>query len=554
MLDDKNLYFIPLGGSEQFGVNLNIYAYEGKFLAVDCGIGFADHRFPGIDIMLPDPVFLEDNRQDMVGLVVTHAHEDHVGAVHHLWPRLRCPIYCSEFTAAVLRRKLDESQECRDARITVINPGDVIDSGPFKLQFIHVAHSIPDTCALAIETRAGRVLHSGDWNLDPTPVVGKPTDEESLRMFGNKGVMAYVGDSTNAEVPGRAGSEKNVEEGLTKLFAEQKGRIAVTIFASNIGRIRSIARAANANNRRVALVGRSLHTMTGAAKNTGYLHDITAFLDEEEIDRYPDEELVLIVTGSQGEARAALSRIARGENRHIKFGRGDTVVFSSRAIPGNEADINVVKNNLVASGTTVITPLDTDHCIHVSGHPCRDEITAMYQWVRPKLVVPVHGERTQLEAQAGLAKSCQIENVIVPVNGSVIRLGPDEPGIVDHVPTGLLAVEQSRVISVDHVSIAQRRKLQFTGAVHVTLVMDERGALQADPQVTTIGLFDTEDPAEARLEDELLDEIEDIIADMAKGDRKEDHAVHEEVRIGVRRHIQNLLGMKPNTTVHIIRL
>ncbi len=553
-LDPKQMHFIPLGGSEQFGVNLNLYAYAGKWLAVDCGIGFADERFPGVDILLPDPAFLVERKNDLAGLVITHAHEDHVGAVHHIWPQLRCPIYCTEFTAAVLRRKLSEAPECRDAKIKIIEPGGSAELGPFKVHFIHVAHSIPDTAALAIETKAGTVLHSGDWNLDPTPVMNKPTDEESFREFGRKGILAYVGDSTNAEVPGRAGSELDVEEGLTKLFAECKGRIAITIFASNIGRIHSIAKAANANGRKVALVGRSLHTMSAAAFDTGYLKDIPHFIDEEDMDSLPPQKVVMIVTGSQGEPRAALARIARGENRDIKFSRGDTVIYSSRAIPGNETEINTVKNSLVASGAAVITPSDTKHCIHVSGHPCRDELASMYQWVRPALVVPVHGERTQLEAQANFARSCQIENVIVPVNGSVIRLGPDKPAVIDHIRTGLLAVEQNRVISTDHISIAERRKLQFTGAVHITIILDKHGELAADPQVTTIGLFDTENEEEAKLEDEILDEVEDIVSDMGRGDRKDNHALHEEIRIGVRRHIQNLLGMKPNTSVHIVRV
>lgn len=552
-LNPQDAYFVPLGGSEQFGVNLNLYAHGGKWLAVDCGIGFADHRFPGIDILLPDPEFIEQRREDLAGMIITHAHEDHIGAVAHLWPRLQCPVYCSEFTAAILRKKISEAPQSRQIKIKVVRAGESVDIGPFKVHFIHVAHSIPDTVALMIETAAGNILHSGDWNLDPHPVLAPQTDADAFRACGQKGIMAYVGDSTNADVPGRSGSEMDVQKGLADLFRECRGRIAITIFASNIGRVHSIAKAAKDAGRRVALIGRSLHTMTGAARDCGYLRDIPDFMSDDEIGYLPDNEQVLIVTGSQGEARAALARIARGENSNIGLRKGDTVIFSSRAIPGNELEINTVRNNIVASGATVVTPRDTKHIIHVSGHPCRDELADMYQWLRPGLVVPVHGERTQLEAQAEWARKCQIDNVIVPGNGMVIKLS-GTPEVVGHVPTGLLAVEPGRILAADHAAIADRRKLQFTGVVHVTLVMDRRGELMAEPHLTTTGLIDTDNEAELKVEEDLIIEIEDIIADMETHDRKDDHAVHEEVRIGVRRFVHMLMHIKPLTTVHVVRV
>lgn len=553
-LDPKQIYFIPLGGSEQFGVNFNLYAHDGKWLAVDCGMGFADEKFPGIDIVLPDPSFIEPYKNDLSALVITHAHEDHIGAVAHLWPRLKCPIYCTEFTASVLKRKLDEVTASREAIINILQAGESVNVGPFKLEFIQVSHSIPDTAALLIETKAGRVLHSGDWNLDPTPVLGTPTDEDALKRAGAKGILAYIGDSTNAEVPGRTGSEIEVEKGLAKLFAECKGRIGITIFASNIARVQSIVKAAKATDRRVALVGRSLHSMVGSAVDCGYLRDIPDFISDEEIGYLPEEKQVMIVTGSQGEARAALARIARGDHQDIVFGRGDTVIFSSRAIPGNEKEINTVRNNLSAAGVQVITPNDTMHTIHVSGHPCRDEIIDMINWVKPKVVVPVHGERIMLEAQAELARQCQVPHVIVPNNGSVICLGPATPEVIDHVETGLLAVEKTRIIDSNHASITERRKLQFSGTVHVTLVINARGDLIADPQVSTVGLIDEERLEEKKILRDLLGEIEDTLADMEREDLMDDHAVHEEVRIGVRRYIQVVLGMKPKTTVHVVRV
>lgn len=553
-LDNDSLYFLPLGGSGEFGVNFNLYASEGKWLIVDCGIGFADHRFPGVDILLPDVGFIEERKDKIAGLIITHAHEDHIGAVPHLWPRLKCPIYCSEFTAAVLRRKFTEYPDCRGAKIHIVNPGSEVKIGPFGVHFIHVAHSIPNTCALAIETKAGRILHSGDWNLDPTPVLDTPTDANSLQEWGRKGIMAYVGDSTNAEHAGRAGSESDVEQGLTSLFGECKGRIVITMFASNIGRLRSIAKAAQANGRKTALIGRSLHTMTGAARECGYLNDVPDFVEEEDLPTLPHHKTVLVVTGSQGEYRAALARMARAENRTVKLGRGDTVVFSSRAIPGNEVEINTVRNNLVASGATVVTPYDTPHKIHVSGHPYQGELADMYQWVKPATVVPVHGERTQLEAQASFARQCQIENVIVPQNGSVIKLGPGKPEIIDHIPTDILAVEPKRILSADHRAISERRKLQFTGTVHLTIILNERGDLESDPYLTTMGLIDPDNEKELAIEDDLLDEIEGILSDMDRRDRKDDHMVQEELRIGIRRHILHVLGLKPMATVHVVRM
>jgi ribonuclease J len=551
---EDEFYFIPLGGSEQFGVNLNLYGYKGKWLLVDCGIGFATNAFPGVDILLPDPKFIEQRAKDLVGLIVTHAHEDHIGAVPYLWHRLKCPIYTTPFSAEVMRRKADEAPQMKGAKIEVVETGTTIELGPFRTKFVHVSHSIPDACSLIVETDAGRIVHSADWNLDPRPVLGPVTDQDAFKKAGKEGVLAYIGDSTNAEVPGRAGSESDVEEGLVKLFAECKNRIAVTVFASNVARVQSIARAAKANGRNVVLVGRSLHNMVGSAYDRGLLKGIPQFVDEEEYGLIPKDNVVLIVTGSQGEYRAALARIARGEHSNVSLARGDTVVFSSRAIPGNETEINTVKNNLSASGINIVTPNDTKHCIHVSGHPCRGEIADMLQWTRPNTVIPVHGERTQLEAQAQLARECQIENVLVPRNGSVIRLAPGTPELVAHVETGMLAVEATRVVASDHPAIATRRKLQYTGAVHVTLVMDKRGHLVSDPQISTLGIIDEDNDKEAELLDNIMGEVEDIIEDMELSDLKDDHAVHEEIRIGVRRLLFLVMKVKPKTTVHVVRV
>lgn len=365
---DNELYFVPLGGSEQFGVNLNLYVSGGEFLLIDCGLGFADERFPGIDLLLPDPAFLEANQDKIKGLIITHAHEDHIGAVAYLWPRLGCPIYCTAFTASVLRKKLEE-RGLRGVPVHVVKPRKSEDIGDFAVEFVPVSHSIPDSCSVMIRTDQGNILHSGDWNLDPHPVVGQATDGKVFSALGKEKILAYIGDSTNAEVQGRSGSEEEVARGLAQEFKHHKGRIAVTIFSSNIGRIISVARAAQENGRKVAIVGRSLHRMIASARECGYLKGIADFIDEEEINTMPRNECVFVVTGSQGEYRAALARIARGEYNGIRLEKGDTVIFSSRAIPGNEREISAVKNNLSAGGVGVVTPRDTKHVIHVSGHP-----------------------------------------------------------------------------------------------------------------------------------------------------------------------------------------
>ncbi len=550
----NGLHFVPLGGSEEFGVNFNLYACDGKWMIFDCGLGFADHRYPNVDILLPDPTFIEGYREDLLGMVITHAHEDHIGAVAYLWPRLRCPIYCTKFTANVLRAKFDDFPNCKGAKIIEVQSGGAVKLGPFKCHFFGVTHSIPEAVATLIETSHGNVLHSGDWNLDPTPVIGKPADAAMFKNAGDAGVLAYVGDSTNALVPGRGGTERDVEIGLTKLFAECKGRIGATIFASNIGRVRSIAKAAQAVGRSVCVLGRSLHRMTSAARACGYLHDIPDFIPEGDLEYVPADQIVFILTGSQGEATAALARVSRGEWPSMKFGKGDTVIFSSRAIPGNETEINAVKNNLSAGGIAVVDPDTTQHKIHVSGHPYRDEIAEMLSWVRPQVVIPVHGERLMLDGHAALAKECGVEQTIIPNNGSVIRLAPGIPAVIDHVPTGLLAVEPQRVVKADHKGIIERRKLQYSGAAHVTVAIDKRGDLIMDPQLTLVGLVDGGVAGEYDIIKELQMEIEDTLADLQDDEIVDNARIEEDIRVAVRRMLHQAFGFKPKVSVHLLRV
>ncbi len=553
IFNEDGLFFIPLGGSEQFGVNLNVYVSNGDMLGVDCGIGFADEAFPGIDLLLPDPTFVEDHKDVLQGFIITHAHEDHIGAMAHIWKRLECPIYCSPFTARVLQKKFEE-RNIRKAKIEIVQPGDVIQIGSFKVHFVPVSHSVPDTCSLIIDTDHGKFVHSGDWNLDPAPVTGVPTDGEIFKAAGKKGVLAYIGDSTNSEVDGRSGSEADVAIGLEAEFKKCEGKIAVTTFSSNIGRVISIAKAAKACDRQVAVIGRSLHRMIGCAHDCGLMKGLPDFVSEGDIGLIPDNKLVVIVTGSQGEYRAALAKIARGDFKGFKLNKGDTVIFSARAIPGNETSINQVKNNLSGAGISIISPRDTKNIIHVSGHPCRDEIAEMLQWLRPSVIVPVHGERMQLDAHAAFARQCQVPQALVPSNGSVIRLAPGTPEIIDHVKTDILAVDQKRVINASHQSIIARRKLQYTGAVHISLALDARGELLGEPKFEMLGLIDVDFAGEKQIEDNLHNEILDLLDDMSDEDARDDHFVTEELRIGIRRFCDHALGIKPKTTVHVLRI
>ncbi len=544
------LYFVPLGGSEQFGVNLNLYVNNDEFLIVDCGLGFADERFPGIDLLLPDPALIEENMDKVKGMIITHAHEDHIGALSHLWDRFDCPVYTTPFTGAVLKRKLKEIG-VRDPDLNLIRAHETVQIGSFGVSFVPVSHSVPGSCSLMIRTDKGNTVHSGDWNLDPAPVVGLKTEAEHFRKLGDENVLAYVGDSTNATVEGSSGSEAEVAEGLAAEFKKCEGRIAVTIFSSNIGRIVSISEAAKQTGRHVAIFGRSLKRMVCAAQECGYLEEIDDFVSEDDIGYLPDEKTVLILTGSQGEYRSALARIARGDHKAVSLQKGDTVIFSARAIPGNERNINTVKNNLVASGINVITPQQSEHKIHVSGHPCRAEIEQMLQWLRPSCVIPVHGERLQLEAHAELAKQCQVKNAIVPSNGSVIRLAPGPVEIVDNVETGLLAVDQGRIIPASHHTIIARRKLQYSGAIHLSLVLNEDLELIGKMRMDVIGIGDggDQDKFEKRLKEEVLDILDDIAEDHTI--ELEEDIVAEELRICLRRYVINLLSIKPKTTVHV---
>ncbi|NBB83982.1 MAG: MBL fold metallo-hydrolase [Alphaproteobacteria bacterium] len=547
---DDALVFLPLGGTGEIGMNFYLYGVGGKWLIVDCGIAFGDETTPGIDVILPDPDFVENRREDVVGLVLTHAHEDHLGAIQYLWPRLGCPVYATPFTAAFLRLKLREVDFGNRVEIREVPLGGRIDLDPFDVEFVSMTHSIPEPNALAIRTRHGTVLHSGDWKLDPQPLIGGLADSDRLREIGEEGVLALVCDSTNVFEPGTSGSEADVRDGLTKVIAEQPNRVAVTCFATNVARIQSIAEAAYANGRHAALVGRSMWRIWEAAGKTGYLDPPEPFVSEHDAGFLPRDKVVLICTGSQGEPRAALSKLARDDHPQLVLEPDDTVVYSAREIPGNEKAIGRTQNQLAEMGVKVITPREA--FVHVSGHPHRDELIEMYQWLRPQIAVPMHGERRHLEEHARLARACQVPTALVPEDGMMIRLAPGRAEVDGHVPAGRLALDGKQLIDLHGDTMRARHRMIWNGTAVATLVVDRNGKLKGAPQVSLMGLEEGDLLDEAR---ELVSErIRDEVGRLSADRRVDDDQVREAARVAVRRAMKDFHGKRPTTEVHVVRL
>jgi len=547
--DGDGLYFVPLGGAGEIGMNLYLYGYAGKWLLIDLGITFADDSLPGIDVLVPDPAFIRDQRENIVGLVLTHAHEDHLGAVPYLWADLECPIYATPFTAAMLRSKLTEGGLLRRVPLHEVGSGVPFTVGPFDLHLVAITHSIPEAHAVVIRTPVGTVVHSGDWKLDPTPMVGPVTDSATLAALGDEGVAALVCDSTNAMVAGHSGSESEVRACLAELCGRFHNRIAITCFASNVARLESIGLAAAANGRSAALVGRSLWRVSETARVHGYLRAVPGFLTERDARQLPRDRVLMACTGSQGEARSALARIASGDHPHISLDRGDVVIFSSRVIPGNERALALVQNRLVRRGIEVLT--SDDEPVHVSGHPARDELAQMYRWLRPRLAVPIHGETRHLMANAQLAEECQVPQTLVPHNGTVLRLAPD-PAQVATVPVGRLAVDGKRLVGVDAGSVRSRRRMVDEGAVVVTVVLTGAGELAGAPQVSALGLLDDQDDHDGMLD--VVDAVREGVGALPRAARLDDQVIRHAVRTAARRAFKASHGKKPLTEVHVVRM
>ena len=555
MSPDKTgeLVFLALGGAGEIGMNLNLYglgpAGKETWVMVDLGITFGGVQVPGVDVILPDPGFIVEHRDRLAGLVLTHAHEDHLGAVPYLWQRLQCPVYATPFTISILKRKLAETDFADQVEIIEVPLGGRFTVGPFDMELITLTHSIPEPNAIAIRTPVGTVLHTGDWKFDPDPVVGDAADVEALKRLGDEGVLALVCDSTNVFTPGVSGSEAELLKSLSELIADAEGRVAVACFASNVARLETIAKAARANGRDVVLAGRSLVRINDAARENGYLADVPAFLEEEDAGHLPEDKAVIVCTGSQGEPRAALSRIANDDHPNVTLGEADLVIFSSRIIPGNEASIGRLHNQLVRRGIRVVST--TDHFVHVSGHPARDELTRMYQLSRPKLAVPVHGELRHLREHARLALECQVPMAIAAENGAMIRLGPGKPQITGTVPVGRLAADGNRLVPMDGELIRSRTRTVYNGAAVVTLVLNGSGGLAAEPELSAIALLESGDDP---ITDEAKEAARAAVEGLKAKQRGDDETVREAVRIAVRRSFRKSLDKNPVITVHLFRV
>jgi len=548
--DEKGLYFVPLGGSGEIGMNLNLYAYRDQWLMLDCGVTFGDDSQPGVEVVMPDPAFIVERRDKLLGIVATHAHEDHIGAIPYLWSQLQCPIWATPFTASLLRAKLEEVGLAGKAKITVVPMSGRFTIGPFELELVTLTHSIPEPNAVAIRTPVGTVLHTGDWKLDPDPLIGDVTDEAALIRIGDEGVIAMIGDSTNALKDGVSGSEGALRESLTELIGRYQGRVAVACFASNVARLHTIAQAAQAHGRDVALIGRSLWRMDKAARENGYLTDLPRFLTEEEAGYVPADRILLICTGSQGEPRAALSRIAREDHPHIVLDEDDVVIFSSKIIPGNEKPIARLHNALVGLGIEIIT--EEDHFVHVSGHPARAELVRMYQMVRPHVAIPVHGEARHLAAHADLAMECQVSDALIIENGDVVRLDAQGATIAGQVPSGRLASDGRRLLPLNGTVFQQRKRVGNQGAVVASVVFDHAGGLAAPPQITLIGLVEGHETAEisAKLRDAAITAVESL----PKAMRRDDAAVRDAANRALRKSVNERIGKRALIEVQLVRL
>ena len=548
--DASALFFVSLGGAGEIGMNLNLYGYAGDWLILDCGVTFGDDSQPGLEVVMPDPAFIVERRDRLLGIVATHAHEDHIGAIPYLWNELRCPVWATSFTASLLRAKLVEAGIADKVRINVVPISGRFTIGPFDLELITLTHSIPEPNAVALRTPVGTVLHTGDWKFDPDPLIGSTSDEAALRRLGDDGVLAMIGDSTNALRPGTSGSEADLRRSLMDLVGRYDARVAVACFASNVARLETIARAAAAHGREVALVGRSLWRIDKAARENGYLADLPRFLTEDEAGYLPRDKIVLICTGSQGEPRSALARIAREDHPNIVLETGDVVIFSSRIIPGNEKAINRLQNALVRLGVEIVT--EEDHFVHVSGHPARDELVRMYQMVRPRVAIPVHGEARHLIAHANLAEQCQVQQPLIIQNGDLVRLTPSGAAIVDEVQVGRLANDGKGLLPLGGAALKDRRRVILNGSAVATLVVDRQGCLAAPPAISLIGLV--EEAAESAALPLLRDAVERAFAEIAAGPRRDDDAVRNVVRRVLRRLINERFGKRPLIEIHLVRI
>jgi ribonuclease J len=545
MKPGKELLFLALGGSGEIGMNVNLYGCEGKWVMVDLGLTFADPFYPGVELVLPDLAFIEAHRDDLLGIVLTHGHEDHIGAIPYLAQDLGVPLYATPFTAGLIAGKLEEEGLLREIKVNVVDLGGDFRLGPFGFRYVPLAHSIPEGNALLIDTPYGRIFHTGDWKLDDSPQLGDPSTEAELRAIGDLGVLALVCDSTNVFQETSSGSELGVRRGLDDVIQGQEGRVLVTTFASNAARLKTLGHVAQDTGRQVCVAGRSLDRILRVAKSVGYLTDFPEVIDFETAMKLPRKEVMIIATGGQGEQRAALARIAFDQHK-LRLDRGDLVVFSSKQIPGNEIAIGRIQNELASRGIDMIT--DRQAPVHVSGHPGRPELAAMYDWIRPQIIVPVHGEMRHMMEQARFAKARGIPHGIVQKNGDLIRLAPNGPEKLGEEKVGRLVLDGDVILPADGATMNERRRLALAGLISVAVTLDQDGRLRGDAEIDLQGIPVEED------RDAFLAEAGRAAADAAAKNGGKEEKLKEAVRLAVRRCATEWTGKKPVVSVLVVRI
>jgi ribonuclease J len=551
----QELVFAPLGGVGEIGMNLSIYGLRTgnrrQWLAVDLGVSFAaEEHLPGVDLILPDIRYLVEERKNLAGIVITHAHEDHFGALLELWPRLKVPVFATPFTAALLDAKRRSEPGATEIPVTIIPVGGRFTAGPFDVELVTMAHSIPEANALIIRTPLGAVLHTGDWKIDPTPILGDRTDEKKLRALGDAGCLALIGDSTNSIREGRSPSEADVAKTLAELINAAKGRVAVTTFASNVARLRAVAEAARAADRDVVVVGRAMERTVQIARELGMFDGVQDFRPMDAYGYLPPNKVVALCTGSQGEPRAALSRIAEDQHPEVTLSRGDTVIYSARTIPGNEKAVGRVINGLIDQGIEIVT--DRTHLVHVSGHPRRAEVEELISWVKPQVLIPVHGEALHLSEHARIARKCGVKEVIQCRNGDLVRLSP-KAGLIDEVPAGRIYKDGRLLVDAQARTVADRKRLSFAGSVSVALALTEKGELVDDPSYDLLGIPERDREGVA-MHEIVHDAVLDTFDSLPRAKKRDPDAVAEAVRRGVRAAVNDRWGKKPMCHVHVLRV
>jgi len=541
----KELLFLALGGSGEIGMNVNLYGCDGKWVMVDLGLTFADPAYPGIDLILPDLEFIEQRRDDLIGIVLTHGHEDHIGAIPYLAADLGVPLYATPFTAGLIKGKLEEEGITEQVELNIIERDSSFALGPFGFTYVPLAHSIPEGNALLIETPYGNIFHTGDWKLDEEPLLGTPSTAAELTEIGDKGVLALVCDSTNVFNDSASGSEAAVREGLDGVIKALTGRVVVTTFASNAARLQTLGEVARDCGRQLCVAGRSLDRIIRVAKSVGYLEDFPPIIDVDEAMRLPPREVMIIATGGQGESRAALARIAF-DSHPIKLSEGDTVVFSSKQIPGNEMAIGRIQNMLATKGVAMVTERQAH--VHVSGHPGRPELELMYKWIRPEIILPVHGEMRHMAEQERFALSLGVPKGIVQGNGDLIRLAPKGPVKIGDERAGRLILDGDVILPADGTTMNERRRISIHGLIAVTVALDDKGRLRGQPAIALQGV-----PVEEDKED-FIEEAALAAADAVKAGKKDEAAMREAIRLGVRRTATTWTGKKPVVEVSVIRV